>query len=183
MEELSIVPGNSISSTMAYLRQLTKGGTIPSDATEDELQEMMIMTQEEVQTAMNAVLQKYDDMLHHPDHLYVPGRVLLLYEDYSKGLNTSKGGNTPTSCGSSSCCDGTEENITNSDDDQLKKIQTSETRTSTDAVGMDEQPIYKVIETDGSAVALRFFELDSFRFTTDHTTVSYERSMKLANLI
>jgi hypothetical protein len=50
-------------------------------------------------------------------------------------------------------------------------------------VQQQEQQGRKVIVTNGAALALRFFELDSFRFMTDHATVSYEESMIQANLI
>ena len=58
-------------STAAFLKKLSMGSK--GD---------MLMTADEVRDAMEAAHYKVE--LRHPDHLYVPGRVLLMYESWSE---------------------------------------------------------------------------------------------------
>jgi hypothetical protein len=84
LEEKGLNP-KDFSSTAAFVRMLTA----------DKQGANMIMTAEEVRTAMEDAFAKVE--LRDPDHLYVPGRVVHMYDlwnkqDSEKAKNSAKEG-------------------------------------------------------------------------------------------
>ena len=87
MQECELVPLNSIGRLAAFWKQLAKGDAISETNDNSEQKSCMLMTVEEMQTAMASAMAKVE--LRHPEHLYIPGRVLLFYRDWTKDDDTS----------------------------------------------------------------------------------------------
>jgi hypothetical protein len=122
-------------STAAFLKKLSQG-------TGGDL----LMTPEETHVAMR---KAYSDVeLRNPDHLYIPGRVILAFNPWlteDKDDAAETGGSF------------------------LSKVSGGFSVSATRSKRMP----YKCTVVDGTATALRNFEIDGARMFTDHATSSY----------
>jgi predicted transcriptional regulator len=230
MEERGLTPGLSVAGTTSFIRQLATGKNVSSSSqngletttttmsswldaavvnvtsTEQVENKLLIMKRDEVVTAWDDIQQKLNSNLHHPEHLYVPGRVIVLFDERydidtsktSRNDDTGVNGKINLYFGCLDCTGVIDERTTTSTQQQTEDTVTNTTTTTESKEDntirehrhslqqvheQQQQQQRKVIVTDGASLALRFFELDSFRFMTDHATVSYEDSMIQANLI
>lgn len=117
----------------------------------------LLMTQEEVTKAM---AMAHDIIgLVDPQHLYVPGRVIVVYENWKQD-----------DANSGDDCSGT------GGGDSSGKNYASTTDTYDDK-GHRNVNIEHSVVSDGTMRALRFFEIDKARMLTDHLTTSYYNSV------
>jgi len=79
LEEKGLSP-NTVGSARAFLRSMSM-----SNGDDGKGGVEMFMTADEIRSGVDAAAEKVD--LRDPDHLYVPGRVLLMYDLWSKTSN------------------------------------------------------------------------------------------------
>jgi hypothetical protein len=115
----------------------------------------LLMTQEEVTEAMAMAHDRIG--LVDPQHLYVPGRVIVMYENW----NTRNDANSGDGNSRRGDCNGKEAN----------------TGATDDTGGQRNVNIEHSVVSDGTMKALRFFEIDKARMITDHLTASYYKSV------
>jgi hypothetical protein len=115
----------------------------------------LLMTQEEVTEAMALAHDRIG--LVDPQHLYVPGRVIVMYENWKDDdANACDGSSSSSSSGGRDSNANANANTT--DDERHPNIEHS-------------------VVSDGTMKALRFFEFDKARMLTDHLTTSYYNSV------
>jgi surfactin synthase thioesterase subunit len=112
----------------------------------------LLLSLEQLSHVMESAMDKVP--LRHSNHLYIPGRVLLLHKDWG-GLamadSNAKG--------------------------QRQANSNSEVRV--DDANETETPSSQFCTvTDGAAPVLRFVEMDGYRMLGDHTTAAYEASLR-----
>jgi hypothetical protein len=96
--------------------------------------------------------------LVNPQHLYVPGRVIVMYENWKRDdANTGDGGSS--SGGGAGDSNANEASTGAADDKGYVNIE------------------HSVVFSDGTMKPLRFFEIDKARMLTDHLTASYYNSV------
>ena len=140
LEEKGMNPTGPITTT-TFLKKLSQGTSSIENSD-------LLLTLEEASTAMK---EAYDMVeLRHPDHLYVPGRVLLVYRPWCTNKTEQK----------------TDENST------LLAPSSSNETNDFEHVKMPT-PDFECIMIDGTAPVLRIFEIDGIRMFTDHVTSSY----------
>jgi pimeloyl-ACP methyl ester carboxylesterase len=136
LEEKGLTP-KDIKSTAAYM-QMLKG--------DDE----MIMDVEEIRREMNAINDRIE--LRDPDHLYCPGRVIQMYDLWSKDGNRE-----------------VEEKI-----EDESPLLTDE---AVERAFKDSRTAERAHVTDGTSKVLRYIEVDS-RMVNDHLAPAYRSSIK-----
>ena len=119
----------------------------------------MIMEWQEVRDLVDETHRKID--LRDPDHLFVPGRVILIYDPWSAR------GDVTASASKESMEESTEEPSTCN---QQKEKQEEQQAVKTDGM-------VRCACTYGTAAPLRLFEVDALRMVTDHLTTSHEASL------
>jgi phosphoglycolate phosphatase-like HAD superfamily hydrolase len=147
LEEKGLNP-KDFSSWAAFVRMLT----VDKDGT-------MLMTVEEVRDTMEAAFEKVE--LRDPDHLYVPGRVIHLYDLWSKQGAVE-----------------VEEKIAKKA--QRVNAKVKETDDGKDAVEEEEEEVRtaeRLYVGDGASNLLRYIEMDA-RMLTDHLSPGYRSSIK-----
>jgi hypothetical protein len=113
----------------------------------------LLMSQEEVTEAMAMAQDRIG--LVDPQHLYVPGRVIIMYENWKDDDENAGDGSSSGEGGDSHANDS---NADATDDEGRANIEHS-------------------VVSDGTMKALRFFEIDKARMLTDHLTASYYNSV------
>jgi hypothetical protein len=105
-----------------------------------------ILTLEEARAAMAQALETVE--ISDPDHLYVPGRVIMMYETWDIPETADQ----------------------TSDWNESTKIKESPVKPRNGKI--------ESFVTDGMTEILRLFEIDEFRMFTDHLTSSYSSSIQ-----
>ena len=155
-------------STAKLIRKLSQGTKGDMLMTIEEVRECMIKAHKSVE-----VMDEKDN----PDHLYVPGRVIILSnswerkedvvnkegrsEEHSMRSNVFGQPNGKRSSSSSSSSSST--NINNNEDHDVHDEMKSQVN---------------VTITDGTAIALRIFDLDMYRMVTDHLLTSHYNNIE-----
>lgn len=142
-------------STLAFLNKIREG-------TAGE----MLMSADEVVSEINSALERED--LKDPDHLYVPGKVVLMYDLWEKEMGKEENRES-------------EQEFTNFLSDWMPRLQ--DTGLHSRNVVKLEQPTSAeeaVLCMDGTCKALRFIELDG-RLLDDHMSPQYRSS--IANIL
>merc|ERR1712194_763972 len=142
-------------STLAFLNKIREG-------TAGE----MLMSADEVVSEINSALERED--LKDPDHLYVPGKVVLMYDLWEKEMGKEENRES-------------EHEFTNFLSDWMPRLQ--DTGLHSRNVVKLEQPTSAeeaVLCMDGTCKALRFIELDG-RLLDDHMSPQYRSS--IANIL
>jgi hypothetical protein len=116
----------------------------------------MLMTVEELRDTMEAAFEKVE--LRDPDHLYVPGRVIHLYDLWSK------------------------QGAVEVDEQIAKKAQRVSAKANVgddekDAVEDEVRTAERLYVGDGASNVLRYIEMDA-RMLTDHLSPGYRSSIK-----
>jgi pimeloyl-ACP methyl ester carboxylesterase len=136
LEEKGLTP-KDLKSTAAFM-QMLKG--------DDE----MFMDVEEIREEMNAINDRTE--LRDPDHLYCPGRVIQMYDLWSK--------------------DGSREA-----EEEIEKETPPLTDESVEQAVEDLRTAERAHVTDGTSKVLRYIEVDS-RMVNDHLSPAYRSSIK-----
>jgi Lipase (class 3) len=150
MEEQGLSPIGP-SSVMALLRHLSQG-------THGDL----LMTEDLVNEAMDAAQDRVG--LRDSEHLYIPGRVILMYEKWDEanaGEDKSYMQGDTIAAAAAAAAAATE---------PISKKDGNE-------VHVKSPTLVHACLTNGTAKPLRFIEIDGGRMVTDHTTVSYYNSV------
>jgi hypothetical protein len=147
LEEAGMNPTGPVA-TAAFLKKLGEGSGGE-----------MLMSHDEVMMAMKDAHDKVE--LRKQDHLYIPGRVLLAYTPWRRGndeqVDVEKDGVLLGTEG--------ELEVKMKDSDNESELKGSEAQRPSGNLGC--------IATDGTAPALRFFEVDGARMLMDHLSSSY----------
>jgi hypothetical protein len=156
----NLIP-NSLSGTVAFLQKISKGSNDPD----------LLLSYDAIQTAIMNAMNKLQK--RHRDHLFVPGKVLLFMTDKHQ---KKRDGGVASSCiinhkengGTSNAAElGPVVSISNTNREELSVVDH----------GNNDDSVSWIV-TDCAEPVLRFFELDSFGFMTDHLTASYESSLQ-----
>jgi hypothetical protein len=115
----------------------------------------LLMTQEEVTKAMAMAHDRIG--LVDPQHLYVPGRVIVMYENWHQ--DDANAGDSRSSGARGGNNSGNDATTGATNDDKRHR-------------NMNHSAV-----SDGTMKALRFFEIDKARMITDHLTASYYSSV------
>lgn len=118
-----------------------------------------LLTVEQIWTALQKAREDFP--LRRPDHLYVPGKVLLFYQNWEASNSDNVQTNAKESRNETD-----EQDTTNNNENcgAAGEVASSSSR-------------YMCRVTDGTALALQTFEIDGFRWIGDHTTASYYRCL------
>jgi len=147
LQQTGQAPTNPATAT-AFLRMLAKG-----DKGEP------LLTVEELSSAWEDAQHMVE--LRHPDHLYVPGRVLLMFEDWEAATAVT-------------AADIDEEERTVAED--KKEEESSSSRGEEGGKLLGATTPYTSCHctvTDGCSSVLRWLEIDGYRSLGDHTTAAY----------
>jgi pimeloyl-ACP methyl ester carboxylesterase len=142
LEEKGLNP-KDFNSWAGFVRMLT----VNKDGT-------MLMTVEEVRDTMEAAFEKVE--LRDPDHLYVPGRVIHLYDLWSK------------------------QGAVEVDEKIAKKAQQVNAKAKEGDAAVEEEEVRtaeRLYVGDGASNLLRYIEMDA-RMLTDHLSPGYRSSIK-----
>ena len=152
LEENGMNPTGPVTTT-AFLKKLSQGTSSIENAD-------LLLTMEEAHTAMK---NAYDTVeLRHPDHLYVPGRVLLAYRPWCEG--NRKSGTVETN---------EMDTVQQTSKDNDASLPDSPTPPNDFEELTMPTPEFECTVVDGAAPVLRIFEIDGMRMFTDHVTSSY----------
>jgi hypothetical protein len=111
------------------------------------------MTQEEASSTIAEAQERVG--IRDPQHLYIPGKVILMYEKWNSENYSS------------------EHDLTEDENEHdEKKCNDAETPSA------DLGEIHDYFQCHGTTKALRFFEIDRGRAITDHMTSSYYHSIE-----
>jgi hypothetical protein len=136
LEEKGLIP-KDLKSTKAFM-QMLKG--------DDE----MIMDVEEIRKEMNAINDRIE--LRDPDHLYCPGRVIQMYDLWSKDGNREV-------------------------EEEIEKETPSLTDEDVERAVENLRTAERAHVSDGTSKVLRYIEVDS-RMVSDHLSPAYRSSIK-----
>jgi len=144
LDEKGMSPKN-FESAAAFLRMLTSGN---SGGSKDKIE--MLMTTDEFRDAVRNAIEKVE--LRDPDHLYVPGRVMLMYDLWSKrGYDEKR------------------------DEKKEKKVEGGDEGEGEEEV--EARTAERLQVTDGTSNILRCIEVDD-RMITDHLSPGYRSSIR-----
>lgn len=144
---------SNFQSTLAFLNKMTEG-----EAGE------MIMNADEIANEINDALEKTE--LRDPDHLYVPGSVILMYDLWEEEQDRQKKQEQTKA---------SQKDFSNVLIDLMKRVQ--DTDVHPNGVDMNGAPTAKeAVLCDGTCKALRFIELDG-RLIDDHMAPQYRSSI------
>eukprot|EP00985_Skeletonema_marinoi_P011465 scaffold5463_cov155-Skeletonema_marinoi.AAC.6 len=133
----------------------------------DDEKDEMLMSMEEYVLAINDAISRSDD--HDPDHLYVPGKVLVLYDLWEKEQVFEEGRKEST------------KDYATILKEWVKHLKEEDTLRSIDEVDAKNVPMAEeAILSDGTCKALRLIEFDG-RLIDDHLASSYRSS--IANIL
>eukprot|EP00984_Skeletonema_dohrnii_P037273 scaffold39167_cov155-Skeletonema_dohrnii-CCMP3373.AAC.1 len=133
----------------------------------DDEKDEMLMSMEEYVLAINDAISRSDD--HDPDHLYVPGKVLVLYDLWEKEQVFEEGRKEST------------KDYATILKEWVKHLKEEDTLRSIDEVDAKNVPVAEeAILSDGTCKALRLIEFDG-RLIDDHLASSYRSS--IANIL
>lgn len=185
----NIIP-NTVSGTISFIQKLSKGSN------DNEF----LLSYNEIQLAILNAMNKLE--LRHRDHLFIPGKVILMMSDNDNNDNdntndndinvNSHTSNNPQSLPSfnddqNKEMDGVTNEVSSSnkkpEQNQNEEQQPMSSNTTGEITTVDNNinknnNNMKWIVTDCSESVVRFFELHSFQFMTDHLTSSYENSLQ-----
>ena len=123
----------------------------------------MLMTVDEIASALENALEQTSD-LHDPDHLYVPGKVVLLYNLWEKEQEQMEQGQKET------------QEFTSILNDWIEGLKDADVHADIELGSVAEEAIL----CDGTSKALSFIELDG-RLLDDHMAPQYRAS--IANIL
>jgi len=142
-------------STLAFLNKIGEG----SDGE-------MLMDEDELAAELDVALERTD--LRDPDHLYVPGKVVVMYDLWEKEQNRMQKQQTET-----------EKDFTNILKDWMQTVKKADVHSS-DVDLSNISTAEEAILCDGTCKALRYIELDG-RLIDDHMAPNYRSS--IANIL
>mmetsp|Transcript_6042 Transcript_6042/g.9475 ORF Transcript_6042/g.9475 Transcript_6042/m.9475 type:complete len:389 (-) Transcript_6042:138-1304(-) len=143
-------------STVAFLNKMREG-------TDGE----MLMSADEFVSELDSALERVD--LEDPDHLYVPGKVVVMYDLWEKEQRKQQDEKE------------SQKDFTNTVKDWMQRLKNTNVHSKNDE-GIEDIPTAEeaVLCMDGTCKALRFIELDG-RLLDDHMAPPYRSS--IANIL
>ncbi len=139
------------------------------DLEEDDDADEMLMSVEEYVSAITDAISRSDD--HDPDHLYVPGKVLVLYDLWEKEQLLEDGRKESNKDYATILKEWVQ---------HLKEEDTLRSSIDDDGDSKTASVAEEAVVTDGTCKALRLIEFDS-RLVDDHLASSYRTS--IANIL